>query len=59
MGDALSDAPGPGDAPGDGDARATISLRKSAGTPDNGVSSQNAAGTLRILIKITKNSVIC
>ena len=37
--------------------RATISLRKSAGTPDNGVSSQNAAGTLRILIKITKNSV--
>ena len=39
--------------------RATISLRKSAGTPDNGVSSQNAAGTLRILIKITKNSVIC
>ena len=38
---------------------ATISLRKSAGTPDYGVSSQNAAGTLRILIKITKNSVIC
>ena len=40
-------------------SRATISLRKSAGTPDNGVSSQNAAGTPRILIKIIKNSGIC
>ena len=39
--------------------RATISLRKSAETPDYGVSSQNAAGTLRILTKITKNSVFC
>ena len=38
--------------------RATISLRKSAETPDYGVSSQNAAGTLRILIKIIKKTLL-
>ena len=34
-------------------------LRKSAETPESGVSSQKAAQTLRILIKIIKNSDIC
>ena len=41
------------------ESRDTISLRKSAGTPDNGVSSQKAAQTIQILIKIIKISVIC
>ena len=36
----------------------TSALRKSAETPDSGVSSQMATQTLRILIKIIKNSVI-
>ena len=37
----------------------TSALRKSAECPLNGHSSQKAAQTIRILIKIIKNSVIC
>ena len=42
-----------------GGSSVTSVLRKCAETPDSGVSSQKAAQTLRILIKIIKNSDIC